>query len=132
MVWGIECEQACVDGINGSYCSLTSETCSDPGTSSCSGESIDFCNDDGMLFVHECDRNGLTCDDSTADCVADGCSSSGCTERCVDEHVVEFCVGGAQIQLDCTEYGFAGCVEQSDGDYGLARCTFGLEVAPAE
>lgn len=124
-VWGVECEYGCIEADDGAYCGSSAETCDAPGTSTCSGDDLHFCNDDSRLFVHACDRNGLGCSEDGTDCVAEGCSSSACTEGCVDDHTLTVCVGGAQLQIDCTEYGFDGCVEETYSEYQFARCSLG-------
>jgi len=122
-VWGAQCEYGCVEGTSGAYCANTTETCDALGTSTCSGDDLHFCNQDGGLFVHACGQNDLSCDDENGDCVADGCSSSACTEGCLDDQTLTVCIGGAQIEIDCTQYGFNGCVEETYSGYPYARCS---------
>ena len=130
-VWGLDCDAACVEGEDGAYCSLASETCS-ASAASCKGDTIEFCDADLLYSEHSCAENGLKCvatDGGGVDCVADGCDSSSCTETCIDGTTLQFCVGGAEIEVDCTEYGFDSC-ETFDSGYGdSARCVLGAAAS---
>ncbi len=119
--WGFDCPGTCTEGPNGAFCALGNETCNDTNTVGCSGDVLEFCDENGFASSHDCTLTGLNCDGG--DCIASGCDSSYCEESCEDGHLLHFCVGGAEVQLDCLDYGFEGCQQWSDTDVEpRARC----------
>ncbi len=108
----------CVEADYGdAYCRESQTTCDTPGESTCDGSTLSSCADDGMLIMSDCAIGNLTClvEDY---CVAPGCTTTdvdNCTEGCIGT-ALSLCVGGARVEVDCTEYGYASCSTfDSDG-----------------
>lgn len=100
--------------FNGTACPTAGYTCESNGNAQwCTGT---------VLFKFNCSVAGLTCalddDSGTADCLAPGCGTSdyaNCVESCAaDGHTANVCIGGAQVPLDCRNYGsFKTCYDST-------------------
>jgi hypothetical protein len=124
----------CSDSSGDVGCYLTSQSC-DLTKCSTDGTIATACTS-GKGYEYNCGSVGLTCliGDANADgdsnyCLAPGCKpadvNSNCTEFC-NGSKLDLCYGGAQVEVDCTNYGFAGCLDHQDnGDnlHDFAYCT---------
>jgi hypothetical protein len=111
--WGT----TCIEPTPGeATCSTTSADCTEYSTASCVDNAIEYCDSDGRLGVYDCSPAGATCA-SGGYCLSPGCTADeadACTEACVDATHAQACVGGAPYVIDCTSYGFTGCIEYTD------------------
>ncbi|HLK41555.1 MAG TPA: hypothetical protein VKU41_32625 [Polyangiaceae bacterium] len=123
----------CINGSGfGEHCSATSSTCATVGGDTncylnaaacnapgyaCSGSTLDWCTSGGQRFTLDCARAGLSCETDDAgngDCVSTTASPS-CTDACAaDGKTIVACVGGAAMNIDCTQYGFTQCTTATD------------------
>jgi hypothetical protein len=101
--------------VNGyPQCVFNETACSTQGTT-CAGADATECSVADQSLDLKCGRAGGTCvnDVSAAACVAPGCeppSTNGCLEECASDGVTaDVCVGGQQIGIDCSKYGFTAC-----------------------
>jgi hypothetical protein len=108
------------DPVNGTSCYFNGTACTTPGyTCSTNNDTAEWCTSGNVLFKFNCSAGGLTCglegDGGSADCLAPGCSTDdydNCSESCSsDGHTGYVCVGGAQLPIDCTNYGFTSCYD---------------------
>jgi len=131
---------SCIDGkAYGMDCSVLGYTCITPapgqsfctdrlvacdaaqtGVTSCSddGARVEVCDEAQRSKTYDCGPAGATCHvEGTSDvyCLSPGCTAdSTCDEKCLDDGHMQICVGGAPYSVDCTDYGFVGCVEYSN------------------
>jgi hypothetical protein len=121
--YGVDCAETssdCVEFSPGSaYCTDRTDTCDDPNSIHCDGDAIQICDQNGYAARFDCSSEGLTCDvDSDSEnitCLAASCeTTAACKEECLDDGVrMRFCAGGEPYFLNCTDYGFDGCLEGS-------------------
>lgn len=132
---GVDCAgiaSDCVETGDGrAFCSDRMESCSNSGTVVCDDDVIEVCDDYGYRVAFDCGTSNLGCaEDSESgkiECLADGCeTTTDCTESCLDDDkTLHFCVGGVPTTLDCTEYGYDGCIDaeiRTDPAVPLAFC----------
>lgn len=129
---GVDCaaiSSECIEyGPGLAFCSDRTESCDDLGSISCEGDAIEACDGDGYRVRFDCSIEGLECgEDSETDeiaCLAPGCeTTTDCVEGCLDDgRSMRFCSGGVPFQIDCTEYGYDGCIENELKDMPLAYC----------
>jgi hypothetical protein len=129
--YGRDCAAAgstCVEEVSGEATCIDSTTaCATPDSVECNGNVLTYCGSSGLRSVLDCSTAGLTCESSGtyADCVAPGCGLqdvSDCTESC-DGAVLRYCIGGAQAQVDCSEFGFSTCELATVNGFPLAYCS---------
>jgi len=130
---GVDCATVnsdCIEfGPGEAFCSDRTESCGTLGSIECNENAIEVCDTDGYRARFDCSSEGLECgEDSVTDdivCLAEGCDTeTGCTEECLpDGESLRFCAGGVPFDLDCTEFGYDGCIEGTiKGDVPLAYC----------
>jgi hypothetical protein len=117
--YGLDCarfNQVCVETQDIAGCSERITPCSDePLGASCKGDVVHICDATSRLGLYDCAPAGSTCatdGTQTGYCVAPGCTPDdvdACGERCVDDYVMEVCVGGVPYPIDCRDYGFSRC-----------------------
>jgi hypothetical protein len=100
-------------------------TCTDAGSATCSGNTLQACDTPGQAFNYDCTRAGGSCAaDNTGKsaCVSPGCSvGSTCAETCNrTTNALTICVGGAPYAVSCAQYGFSSC--GSDTISGYVYC----------
>lgn len=138
---GVDCaaiDSECIEFAEGeAYCSDRTEECTTIGSTSCNGDVIEACDTDGYRVAFDCSAEGLECaEDSETEllsCLAPGCdTATDCTEACLDDaRTLRFCAGGVAFSLDCTRFGYDGCVEdQIKGGVPLAYCAVGQGQPP--
>jgi hypothetical protein len=116
----------CTASANNAVCQFNGTgTCTDAGTTACSGNTLQVCNSDGQAFNYDCTRAGGVCATDNAarsSCVAPGCSlNSTCTESCNQTtNSLTVCIGGAPFTVSCTQYGFSSC--GTDTTTGYVYC----------
>ena len=120
--FGENCGASTCAVVNGSAgCYFHAPPCGMPGYSCATnaGHSVvAWCSDGNQLLTYDCTRAGGSCvldDGGAADCVSPGCvPTDDCVESCAsDGKTLNLCVGGAPLQVDCTQNGFAQCVEST-------------------
>src|SRR4029077_4551769 len=103
----------CVPVTGGAQCQYDGVgACSDAGSASCSGNTLQKCEPSGQEFDYDCTRAGGSCatdTTGTGTCVSPGCAvTSTCAESCSPATgALTACVGGAPFTVDCTHYGFS-------------------------
>lgn len=114
---GVDCAEvaaSCVEDVAGEgSCRDTATDCDTPDASTCDGNLLIRCDEEGKQRTIDCSAAGLRCeaDGRGAACLAPSCTfedSAECTESCDGTRLL-YCVGGSPTELDCTEFGFAGC-----------------------
>lgn len=128
--WGIgrDCsnfDSVCVEGVDA--CRFAGEgTCSEP---------LDRCESDvhqvclsGRRYHYDCASAGLSCafDNVAAACVAPGCVPDDvdrCRESCLDDGVLQVCVGGAPYEIRCADFGLGACRQRSVGGRVAVYCS---------
>ena len=123
----------CINGSGfGEHCSASSSTCATVGSDtscfldapactaagySCAGTTLNWCTTGGQRLTLSCARAGLGCETDDAGnggCVAPAASST-CVDGCAADGVtIVACVGGAPMNIDCTQYGFNQCTTAND------------------
>ncbi|HEX3774975.1 MAG TPA: hypothetical protein VHV51_10955 [Polyangiaceae bacterium] len=112
----------CDDSSGTAGCYLTAQTCGADSTT-CSTTNIAKVCSGGGEYDYDCGSVGLKCQVGAADadgdtnyCLAPGCKPADvntCAEFC-NGSKLDFCYGGAQVEVDCTDYGFTGCLDGLD------------------
>jgi hypothetical protein len=131
--YGVDCAgiaSDCIEyGPGEAFCSDRTESCAEASTVSCEGDVIDICDTNGYRVAFDCGTEGLGCaqdsESGAFECLAEGCeTATECTERCDDDgKTLHFCAGGVPTSIDCTGYGYDGCVDtEIKGDVPLAYC----------
>jgi hypothetical protein len=122
--YGKDCANlgATCKNINGTpQCAFDETACSTQGTT-CTGADATECSVANQSLDLKCGRAGGTCvnDLSASACVAPGCqppSTNACMEACASDGVTaNVCVGGQQIGIDCSSYGFTGGCDDTLSD----------------
>lgn len=129
---GYDCDEvgtSCFETATSATCLPDVGRCSKVNEITCTSSSkVDYCADPGVLVRYECAK-GTSCQDGEfgIDCYVDDCEPEpGCQEGCAKDGVtLEFCVAGAKVQRNCTDYGFDYCSSytSTDGVTSFAFCT---------
>lgn len=121
----------CVEQDGEGFCHDSSTTCSALNTYECDDGVLTVCDEWGLAADYDCSEAGLGCSiDSSGSgaCLANGCPSfDDCEERCLDGYTLQFCVGGAKVNLDCALFGLGSCYESELSGSGVefAGCSVG-------
>ena len=112
-------------------CAPNPPSCAQPGVGSCDAQGNGtYCDAGGQQFVFDCSRLGLTCQVAPGQangirCVNPACSpadAADCFEEC-DGPMAHLCVGGQRFSIDCQNYGFEGCISETQAKEGeRVRC----------
>lgn len=120
--YGMDCSVlglSCVTPLPGqAFCTDRQVACdaSKAGVVSCAEDltRIEVCDPTLRSTIYDCGPAGATCHvEGTSDgyCLSPGCTAdSVCDEQCIDATHMQICVGSAPYTVDCTDYGFVGCV----------------------
>jgi len=121
--YGMDCavyNYSCLEAAPGQgACSDRPVVCEDDiGVVSCSGDAIQVCDSTHHFGIYDCAPAGATCaleGTSEGYCLSPGCTGETvCDEKCLDDGSAQICVGSAAYNVDCTAYGFLGCVEYAN------------------
>jgi hypothetical protein len=106
------------DSTGAAGCYLSAASCGADSTT-CVGNVATVCAGGGQ-YEYNCGSVGLGCQVGTPDsagdtnyCLAPGCKPAdvnNCAEFC-DGTKLNLCYGGTQVAVDCTDYGFTGCLD---------------------
>jgi hypothetical protein len=123
--WSAYCTDT--DPATGALCTYTpASTCTTDGTT-CDGAKLKYCQG-GSQWVYDCEGAGLSCAvASTGDayCAAPSCSESdytACQESCDGDNLV-LCIGGANVTVPCSKFGFSTCATRTVGTAQSPYCT---------
>jgi len=119
--YGIKCgdfSYCGTDSMDKAHCYLSAQSCAVKGTT-CSASNVAKVCSGGGEYDYDCGSVGLTCtstggttpDNDIGYCLAPGCKPAdvtNCSESC-DGTKLTFCYGGANVTVDCVDYGFSNC-----------------------
>ncbi len=121
----------CREALGGAVCAPSAATCNQPDVGSCDAQGKGaYCDAEGRQFGFDCARLGLTCQVAPGQlhgirCVNPACppaDAAACSEEC-DAQMAHLCIGGQRFSIDCHDYGFNGCVLETQGGVGVhVRC----------
>lgn len=117
---GTSCGVADESGVTVAQCRGDGEPCDATLKPACVGDDVKVCQD-GFEYTRVCPP-GLPCgvDPSTNAASCGATVTAGCTPETCDGSELTYCLDGEPRVLDCTQYGFGGCVQ--DDVFDQARC----------
>jgi hypothetical protein len=120
--FGANCAQAfnatCMNGSQGNSCYYPLQPCATGAGDSCNGTTAIECDTatGGKQVQYNCGAMGLSCGSTIANayyCLGTGCTpsdESSCMESCDSDGThINVCIGGAQVKLNCPDYGLTKC-----------------------
>ncbi len=125
--YGYDCNNFaanCEETDTGGGCFYSVTSCGADSVS-CSGDTAVQCIG-GERYQYDCGSVGLSCavDPPNRYCLAPGCTTTDadtCEESCNGSKLT-FCYGGAEVTVDCEDYGFESCREVTT-PFAAALCT---------